>query len=60
MQNRLTLCSQALEEVEEKLAELQASADDPSEGFLIAESLSFVEQAKHAISQVQTRVKELS
>ena len=60
MQSRLTLCSQVLNEVEEELVELQASSDDPEEGFAITESLSFVDQAKHAISQAQTRVKELS
>jgi hypothetical protein len=60
MQNRLLMCATYLKEVEEKLVELQASMDSNlSEKSKVTEALSFVEQARNAISETKTRVDSL-
>lgn len=60
MQNRLLMCATYLKEVEEKLVELQASMDgNLSEKSKVTEALSFVEQARKAISETKTRVDSL-
>ena len=60
MQNRLLMCATYLQEVEEKLAALMASTNsDRSQTFKVTEALSFVQQARRAVSEAQTQVDSL-
>ena len=57
MQNRLLMCATYLQEVEEKLAALLDSVNiDSSQGSSVMEALSFVQQARRAVSEAQTRL----
>jgi len=60
MENRLLMCATYLREVEEKLAALLASMDgDRSRSSRVTEALSFVQQARRAVSEAQTQVDSL-
>ena len=60
MQNRLMLCATYLKEVEEKLLALQDSMEvAPEQRGNIAEALSFVQQARKAVSQTKASVDSL-
>jgi hypothetical protein len=57
MQNRLLMCATYLQEVEEKLAALLASMNsDRSQSSRVTEALSFVQQARRAVSEAQTQI----
>jgi hypothetical protein len=60
MRNRLSVCSSYLLEVEEKLLELQSSIDDAQETAKISKALSFVHEARKAISAARTTVESLN
>jgi hypothetical protein len=60
MQNRLQMCSTCLREVEERLAAEHSSPDaDFEERAKLAEALSFLQQARQAISEALPRVHSL-
>lgn len=60
MQNRLLMCATYLKEVEERLLALQASLEvEPGQRVKVAEALSFVQQARNAVSETKTRVDSL-
>ena len=60
MQNRLLLCTTYLKEVEETLLALQESLEiDVEQKIKIAEALSFVQHARNAVSETNTRVASL-
>ena len=60
MQDRLSLCYQHLKEIEARLLKLeQRPSSDPSDGFAIAEAVSFIKQAITAVSQTRERVSRL-
>jgi hypothetical protein len=60
MQNRLLMCATYLQEVEEKLAALLASMNsDRSQSSRVMEALSFVQQARRAVSEAQTQIDSL-
>jgi hypothetical protein len=60
MKNKLSVCSSYLFEVEEKLLELQSSTDNAEETARISEALSFVHEARKAISAARTTVESLN
>jgi hypothetical protein len=54
------MCATYLQEVEEKLAAMIATMDgDSSQSHRVAEALSFVQQARAAVSEAQTQVDSL-
>jgi hypothetical protein len=59
MKNRLTMCATYLEEVELKLSELANSVEDGADRARASEALSFVQLAKKAISETESRVGSL-
>jgi hypothetical protein len=61
MQNRLAMCATHLREVEERLLELKKTAekDDMNEWAKITEDLSYVHQARQAVSETKSRVDSL-
>ena len=59
MKNRLVMCSIYLEEVESKLSELVNAVEDGAERAKVSEALSFVQQAKRAISETENRIGAL-
>jgi hypothetical protein len=60
MQNRLAMCATYLREVEEKLMALQDSLEvSVEQRAKVAEALSFLEQARHAVSETNTRIESL-
>lgn len=60
MQNRLLMCATYLKEVEEKLLVLQETLEVKLEQRVkIAEALSFVQQARDAVSETNSRVTSL-
>ena len=56
MQSRLALCARCIEEVEEKLVKLQSLVDDEESRYKIAEALSFIEEARKAVTATQERI----
>jgi hypothetical protein len=60
MQNRLLTCATYLQEVQEKLSALRDVFEcDSSERLKVTEAMLFVDQARRAISETQTRVDSL-
>ena len=60
MKNRLAICSKYLEEIESKLSAFLTSPEsDPEEKTGLTEALTFVHQARKAISEAQARVESL-
>lgn len=59
MQSRLALCARCIQEVEEKLAKMQSSIDDEDSRYKIAEALSFIEEARKAVTATQERIASL-
>lgn len=60
MQSRLLWCAMYLKEVEEKLLALQESLEIATEQKAkIVEALSFVQQARSAVSETEARVNSL-
>ena len=60
MQNRLLMCAAYLKEVQDKLAALHDSLGvDLSEKSKITEAILFIEQARKAVSESQSRVGSL-
>ncbi len=60
MKTRLALCSTYLEEVEAKMRELLAMPGNDNEAKIkLMEAMSFVRQARLAISETQARVQSL-
>jgi hypothetical protein len=59
MQSRLALCARCIEEVQEKLAKLQSSIHDEDSRCKIAEALSFIEEARKAVTATQERIASL-
>jgi hypothetical protein len=59
MKNRLVMCATYLEEVESKLSELVNSVKDDADRAKASEALSFVQQAKKAISETTSGVGSL-
>ena len=60
MKNGLAMCAVHLQEVEEKLVALQASlGGNFSERTKVSEALSFIAQARKAISETQVKVDSL-
>jgi hypothetical protein len=57
MKTRLAVCSTCLQEIESKLTELLPSVNgNRQERAKVAEALSFVQQARRAVSDTQTRI----
>lgn len=56
MQSRLALCARCIKEVEEKLVKLQSLVDDEDSRYKIAEALSFIEEARKAVTATQERI----
>ena len=57
MKTRLTVCSTCLQEIESKLTELLPSVDGNRQGRgKVSEALSFVREARKAVSEAQTRI----
>ena len=59
MQSRLALCARCIKEVEEKLTKLQSSVHDEDSRYKIAEALSFIEEARKAVTATQERIASL-
>jgi hypothetical protein len=59
MQSRLALCARCIKEVEEKLTKLQLSVHDKDSRYKIAEALSFIEEARKAVTATQERIASL-
>ncbi len=59
MQSRLALCARCIEEVEEKLVKLQSSVHDEDSRYKIAEAISFIEEARKAVTATQERIASL-
>jgi hypothetical protein len=60
MKNRLAICSTYLQEIESKLSMFLASPDsDRDEKTGLTEALTFIHQAREAISEAQVKVDAL-
>jgi hypothetical protein len=60
MKDRLVICSKYLEEIESKLSAFLASPEsEPEEKTGLTEALTFVQQARKAISEALVRVESL-
>ncbi len=50
MEDQLVVCCEYLKTVEQKLREIHSSMKEPKEVVRLSEALSFIQQAKNAIS----------